>query len=647
MATLRASGKRPSALDILEPQVKRQRMDNMNNNGLLASLDRAVSPPPLRRKPSSIASQAPAIDETNGDIFIKAYLKDRQNQAIKDVDIIDLTDEGRVLFDDSMTNARVDREKQEEERLKPESQEKKGSNRFVTGQGQTKRLPSPFQLTLVRDLPDSDNVDTIRIHDILGDVMIKGAWIFNFLIDVDWVMDQFDPDIKDIVDVKIVHGSWRKQDGNITRLEEQANRYHNVKIISAYMPEPFGTHHTKMIVLFRHDELAQVIIHTSNMIEFDWTNMTQAVWRSPLLPLMSIQNSPDAPVPKPRLIGESFKNDLLAYLRAYGKSRVSGLYDKLGKYSFQEVRAVFVASVPGKYQLNGRGAGERWGWMGLERVLSNIPLSNNHQHDKDGDKGRIVLQVSSIATLGSMDTWLSPVLYKALSAARNTTKPSSGSILAKKPKLSIIFPTAHEVRSSLNGYASGQAIHIRIQTKAQDSQLRYLRPFLCHWDPYSDPSFVQSPSLTNQINSTHSGRTRAAPHIKTYIRFTDQTCRSIEWAMLSSANLSTQAWGTARKNSSAGFLGPGQGEVKISSYEVGVLIYPGLFKDSDEENVEIIPVFKKDTPDVSIDNSKDVKVIGLRMPYDLPIRPYGKDDVPWCGSKSYAELDWRGRSWEI
>ncbi|RPB09609.1 phospholipase D/nuclease [Morchella conica CCBAS932] len=506
----------------------------------------------------------------------------------------------------------------------------------MTGQGQTKRLASPFQLTWIRDLPDSDNVDAISIHDILGDVMIKEAWIFNFLIDVDWVMNQFDPDIKDIVDVKIVHGSWRKQDGNRIKLEEQASRYRNAKIISAYTPEPFGTHHTKMIILFRHDQLAQVIIHTSNMIEFDWTNMTQAVWRSPLLPLISIQNPLDVSVPKPRPIGESFKNDLLAYLRAYGKSRVGSLYDKLGKYSFNEVRAVFVASVPGKYQLNGRGAGERWGWMGLKRALSNIPLSNN-LHDKDGDKGRIVLQVSSIATLGSMDTWLSPVLYKALSAARNITMPPSGSILAKKPKLSIIFPTAQEIRNSLNGYASGQAIHIRIQTKPQESQLKYLRPFLCHWDPSSDSSFVH----------THSGRTRAAPHIKSYIRFTDQTCRSVEWAMLTSANLSTQAWGTALKNPSGGFLGPGQGEVKISSYEVGVLIYPELFEDSNEDKVEIIPVFKKDTPDVSIDNSKSAKVMGLRMPYDLPIRPYGKDDVPWCGSKSYAELDWRGKSWEI
>jgi hypothetical protein len=188
MAT-QPSGKRPSASDTPGPQLKRQRIDNIKNNGGLASLDRAVSPPPLRREPSSIALQVPAIDETNGDIFVRAYLKDRQNQGIKDVDTIDLTGEEQVLFNGSMVNAHVDHEqKQEEERLKPVSHEKKRNNGFVTGQGQTKRLASPFQLTWIRDLPDSDNVDAIRIHDILGDVMIKEAWIFNFLIDVDWVM---------------------------------------------------------------------------------------------------------------------------------------------------------------------------------------------------------------------------------------------------------------------------------------------------------------------------------------------------------------------------------------------------------------------------------------------------------------------------
>jgi tyrosyl-DNA phosphodiesterase 1 len=49
-------------------------------------------------------------------------------------------------------------------------------------------VQSPFKLTRIRALPPSANVDTIGIRDILGDVMLKEVWLFDFLYDVDWVM---------------------------------------------------------------------------------------------------------------------------------------------------------------------------------------------------------------------------------------------------------------------------------------------------------------------------------------------------------------------------------------------------------------------------------------------------------------------------
>jgi tyrosyl-DNA phosphodiesterase 1 len=49
-------------------------------------------------------------------------------------------------------------------------------------------VSSPFKLTRIRDLPAPANFDTIGIKDILGDVMLKEVWLFDFLYDVDWVM---------------------------------------------------------------------------------------------------------------------------------------------------------------------------------------------------------------------------------------------------------------------------------------------------------------------------------------------------------------------------------------------------------------------------------------------------------------------------
>lgn len=88
-----------------------------------------------------------------------------------------------------------------------------------------KLISSPIQLTNIRDLPASsgNNVDTIRLRDILGDPMIRECWQFNFLHDVDFIMSQFDEDVRALVQVKIVHGSWKKEAPNRIRIDVSAS----------------------------------------------------------------------------------------------------------------------------------------------------------------------------------------------------------------------------------------------------------------------------------------------------------------------------------------------------------------------------------------------------------------------------------------
>lgn len=371
--------------------------------------------------------------------------------------------------------------------------------------------------------------------------------------------------------------------------------------------------------------------------------MTQAVWRSPLLPLtLDHGGSQTSVATTGSSVGDTFKNAILSYFAKYNKSRTGGLVEGLEKYSFHDIRAVFIGSVPGIFQVDGRGKGDMWGWMALKRIMGDIPLCSDSQDQNECDPGGIVVQVSSIATLGQTNVWFSPVFSKALSASRSA-QDSSASSKPKKPKLSIIFPTAEEVRNSLNGYNSGAAIHTRIQSKSQQKQLSYLQPFLCRWDSSSPLMTSGQRSLSSTMGSS-SGRSRAAPHIKTYIRFADEACTKIDWAMLTSANLSTQAWGSSFGNSSGRLMEQGEGDVKICSYEAGVVVYPELFKDFEEQVVEMVPVFKKDTP--VMDGVGRKKVVGLRMPYDLPIKPYGENDLPWCTTMSYGEADWKGQSWE-
>ncbi|KAF2180550.1 phospholipase D/nuclease [Zopfia rhizophila CBS 207.26] len=528
-------------------------------------------------------------------------------------------------------------------------------------------LPSPIQLTRIKELSPAQNVDAVELKDILGDPAIRECWQFNFLFDLDFLMDAFGPDAKNLVQVKVVHGFWRNDDERRIRLQETAERYPNVEIFKAYMPDPFGTHHSKMMILIRHDETAQVIIHTANMIPRDWGNMTQAVWRSPLLPLQPFSSDPSGSQTEPQAspigIGERFKTDLLRYLKAYG-NRLSDLTKQLANYNFFAIRAAFIGSTPSRQKTSATKPSIQtsWGWLGLQEILSTTPIP---PLKVPKSAPNIIIQISSIATLGQTPTWLqhfqSVLIRSANTPSSTTASPSKVAnffakqetgLKAAEPKFNIIFPTAHEIRTSLDGYASGASIHTKIQSAAQQKQLQYLSPLLCHW---------RSDNLPNgkppENNSRKAERGSAAPHIKTYIRFSDESRRRIDWAMVTSANLSQQAWGALENK---------EGEVRIQSWETGVVFWPELFRRGDEEMV-MVPVFERDLPGANDEEAKEgdvgesvgnaegnanigakkrKTVVGLRMPYDLPLVPYAKDEVPWCASADHEEPDWMGRVWK-
>jgi tyrosyl-DNA phosphodiesterase-1 len=441
---------------------------------------------------------------------------------------------------------------------------------------------------------------------------------------------------------------------NVT--QEAAEPYANVELKTAYIPDPFGTHHSKMLILFRHDDLAQVVIHTANMIERDWRNMTQAVWRSPLLPLKrqtgTSLSSRTETQSHPIGCGERFKTDLLRYLDMYEK-RLKGLTQQLLNYDFSSIRAAFIGSAPSRQKpvASKPSTETSFGWLGLGEILSTVPV--HHAKPAVSPPG-IIVQISSIATLGQNPNWLSHfqsilsryTLVTSLPSSDTAAffkKASSKSKTTPKelePTLNIIFPTPHEIRTSLDGYGSGGSIHTKIQSAAQQKQLEYLRPLLCHWK-YSTPDAVTQQESKPPRREAYRGP--AAPHIKTYIRFSDANRSSIDWAMVTSANLSKQAWGEMENK---------KGEVWIQSWETGVVVWPALYGDPDKTTM--VPVFGKDVPTfhdvVKIDGEEGAredrnKVIGLRMPYDLPLTPYLEDEVPWCATLPQNEPDWMGRTW--
>ncbi|KAM7218982.1 Tyrosyl-DNA phosphodiesterase I [Rhypophila decipiens] len=544
-----------------------------------------------------------------------------------------------------------------------------------------KIFQSPFQLTKIipihtkHDYPAEYNIDTVSLHDLLSDPLIAELWEFNYLHDIDFLISHLDPDVRHLVQVHVVHGFWKQEDANRLALQEQASRYENVTLHAAFMPEMFGTHHSKMMILLRRDDTAQVVIHTANMIARDWGGMTQGVWRSPMLPLLKSTPTTDDGQGKLEIgSGERFKVDFLNYLLSYEKRRPTcrGIIEELRKYDFSAVRGALIGSVPGRHGIHGQhddGSETLWGWAAMKQALKAVPIR--------AKKAEIAIQISSIATLGPTDNWLRGTLFDAFSAGK-VAQFDSGNSAAKagskmmglggsqqntsKPDFKIIFPTADEIRSSLDGYNSGGSIHTKISSAQQKKQLLYLKPMFYHWGnepppspPPAGPSKVKTGGTEKQDGSTevvvgvmNAGRNRAAPHIKTYIRYSNLNSDTtnnvdIEWALLTSANLSKQAWGEAPSSS---------GEMRIASYELGVLVWPALFA----QGAVMRGTFLTDTPTPSSSTRPEeaaaaavvvvvVVVVGLRMPYSLPLRKYGQEEIPWVAAASYDEPDWRGCYW--
>lgn len=636
-----------------EPSSKRQRLDDgkhadpglvrVQRAAFLSSMSRNISPPPSTRATPDV--EAAAASKTHAlEPNVLSSMSKGQNRTIQT---------GQQPIEQDVQHL----------------DESTGS--VNTSSRRKVVLPSPFTLTRIRDLPASSNVDTVSLHDILGNPFIKEAWVFNFCFDIDWMMQFFDPDVRDLVQVKIIHGSWRNEDRNKIAIDDACRRWPNVAAFKAYLPDQFGTHHSKMFVLFTHDGRAELIIHTANMLQKDWTNMTQAVWRTGPLSKQTKNDGEFGPIGS----GSRFKHDLLAYLKEYKKS-AQALVKQLQDYHFGHIRGALVASVPSKFSNSLTSSTKEqhlWGFPQLREVLLHVSRIRMSSYCDGRDTQRhLVAQVSSIATLPN--GWLQNLVASTHPPLLDTHKAS---IKQSPPTLSVMYPTAPNVASSLDGYAAGASIHTKAQSATHLAQINNLRPHLCQW-------------IKGPVEEFRAGREKAAPHIKTYVQYNQTPTREalergyveIEWALLTSANLSVQAWGSLPKKG-AGKKGANvaeEGTMHIRSFEIGVLVWPGLFAEGVATNADvvgsrkteangeckvkarIVPVFERSTQDpdsvhkgkkgercgreAGIAEEEDTVTIGLRLPYDLPLTPYAPEEMPWSPQGTYMTPDSKGRVWE-
>lgn len=116
-------------------------------------------------------------------------------------------------------------------------------------------------------------------------------------------------------------------------------------------------------------------------------------------------------------------------------------------------------------------------------------------------------------------------------------------------------------------------------------------------------------------------RQNAMPHIKTYARFDVAAAGTLDWAILTSANLSKAAWGVLQK---------GDSQFMIRSYELGVLFLPqSLRKTTDNaSNASKLVVLGSKAAETS--SGSQQRPFVLPLPYSFPLQTYDpKVDEPW------------------
>lgn len=99
--------------------------------------------------------------------------------------------------------------------------------------------------------------------------------------------------------------------------------------------------------------------------------------------------------------------------------------------------------------------------------------------------------------------------------------------------------------------------------------------------------------------------------------------------------MSKQAWGEAVTAT---------GEMRVASWEIGVLVWPGLFAETAVMQV----VGGSDSAQAPVTGEAAGRpVVALRVPYSLPLQQYSKGETPWVCTLPHDEPDWAGRMWNV
>lgn len=74
------------------------------------------------------------------------------------------------------------------------------------------------------------------------------------------------------------------------------------------------------------------------------------------------------------------------------------------------------------------------------------------------------------------------------------------------------------------------------------------------------------------------------------------------------------------------------------------MVWPELL--TGDPQARMVGTFKSDRPSEEASKREaNTNLVGLRVPYDLPLRRYSTSELPWVAKANYSEPDWKGEIW--
>ena len=193
------------------------------------------------------------------------------------------------------------------------------------------------------------------------------------------------------------------------------------------------------MILDYDDDSIRIVVSTANLIDSDWQNRTQALWVSPKCP----KGEGDSPT--------LFKASLIRYLEFYQISYLNQYIKKINESDFSKINAFFIGSVPGSH--NGPAL-SHFGHMRVGSIL---------RKELKPCKWPLIVQCSSIGTLGNLPEWLNEV---------------ANSLAPNNKDIKLVYPSKKNVFQSIEGVFGGGCLPYK---KSQHEKQPWLRDYFYQW----------------------------------------------------------------------------------------------------------------------------------------------------------------------